>query len=99
MNVNINSVHFKVNAKLEDFINAKINKLSSLYDGIIGSEVGLKLGNAETKDNKIVDVRLLLNGYDLIASKQAKTFEEAADDAIDAIRKQLIKRKEKQKTR
>ena len=98
MNVNINSVHFKADAKLENFITAKLEKLNSLYDGIIGGEVVLKLENTEEKENKIVDVRLLLNGYDLMATKQAKTFEEAADDAINAIRKQLIKHKEKQKS-
>jgi putative sigma-54 modulation protein len=97
MNVNINSVHFKVDAKLESFITAKLQKLKSLYDGIIGSEVVLKLENTEEKENKIVDVKLSLNGHDLMATKQAKTFEEAADDAISAIRKQLIKHKEKQK--
>jgi putative sigma-54 modulation protein len=97
MNVNINSVHFKADAKLEKFITAKLKKLSALYDGIIGSEVGLKLENTDAKENKIVEIRLLLSGYDLMATKQAKTFEEAADDAINAVRKQLIKRKEKQK--
>jgi putative sigma-54 modulation protein len=98
MNVKINSVHFKADAKLENFIIAKLNKLDSLYDGIIGSEVGLKLENTDTKEkNKIVDIRLLISGRDLMATKQAKTFEEAADDAIVAIRKQLIKHKEKQK--
>jgi len=97
MNVNINSVHFKADAKLENFITSKLQKLNSLYDGIIGSEIVLKLENTEDKENKIVDIRLLLSGNELIAIKQAKTFEEAADDAINAIRKQLIKHKEKQK--
>ena len=97
MNVNINSVHFKADSRLEDFITAKLQKLKGLYDGIIGGEVSLKLENTEEKENKIVDIRLSLNGYDLMATKQAKTFEEAADDAINAIRKQLIKHKEKQK--
>ena len=97
MNIKINSVHFKADSKLENFITAKLKKLDNLYDGIIGCEVGLKLENTEEKENKIVEIRLLLSGHDLIATKQAKTFEEATDDAIDAVRKQLIKRKEKQK--
>jgi putative sigma-54 modulation protein len=32
-------------------------------------------------------------GYDLYAKKQSKTFEEAADTAIDALKKQLEKYK------
>ena len=97
MNVNINSVHFKADAKLENFITAKLQKLNTLYDGIIGSEVALKVEHTDDKENKIVDVRLSLSGHDLMATKQSKTFEEAADDAVNAIRKQLIKHKEKQK--
>ncbi|KAF0203750.1 MAG: putative sigma-54 modulation [Bacteroidetes bacterium] len=93
MNVNINSVKFKTDKKLEDFINEKVDKLSGVYDGILGSEVTLKIDNVETPDNKIAEIRLLIKGNDLFAKKQSKTFEEATDNAVDALRKQLDKHK------
>lgn len=95
MKVSINSVKFKTDSKLESFINEKVEKLSGVYDGIIGSEVTLKLENGETPDNKVAEIRLLIKGNDLFARKQSTTFEEATDTAISALRKQLGRHKGK----
>ena len=43
MKININSVHFKADQKLETFITEKVEKLNKLHDGILGAEVALKL--------------------------------------------------------
>lgn len=96
MTVNVNSVHFKASDTLENYITTRLEKMTVLYDGIVGSEVSLKLDNTDSPVNKIAEVRLLINGNDLIAKKQAQTFEEASDQAIEALRRQLIKRKGKQ---
>lgn len=99
MNININSVHFKADKNLTTFINEKVVKLGSMYDGVIGSEITLKVENSETPDNKIAEIRLIIRGNDLYAKKQCKTFEEATDTAVDALRKQLTKHKNKIKSR
>ncbi|MDY0344867.1 MAG: HPF/RaiA family ribosome-associated protein [Lentimicrobium sp.] len=95
MKVSINSVKFKTDSKLEGFINEKVEKLSGVYDGILGSEVTLKLENGETPDNKVAEIRLLIKGNDLFARKQSATFEEATDSAVSALRKQLGRHKGK----
>ncbi|HNY06524.1 MAG TPA: ribosome-associated translation inhibitor RaiA [Bacteroidales bacterium] len=95
MKININSVHFKSDKKLDDFIKEKIEKLSTLYDGVLGSDVKLKIEKSENQENKITEIRLDVRGYDLFAKKQSKTFEEATDGAIEALRRQLAKHKEK----
>jgi putative sigma-54 modulation protein len=95
MNIKINPVHFKADVKLESFIKEKLQKLPTLYEGVIGSEVMLKVENTESRDNKIVEIRLVVRGYDLFAKKQAKTFEEATDQSVEALKKQLIRHKEK----
>ncbi|PLW94205.1 MAG: ribosomal subunit interface protein [Marinilabiliales bacterium] len=97
MEVNINSVHFKTDKKLENFIEKKVSKLSGMFEGVMGSEVTLKVDNSESRDNKIAEIRLLIKGYDLYAKKQSKTFEEATDTAISALKKQLEKYKEKKR--
>lgn len=95
MKVNISSLKFKTDKKLEDFINSKVEKLSTVYDGIIGSDVTLKLENGEVQDNKVTEIRLMVRGHDLFARKQSTSFEEATDIAVDALRKQLDKHKDK----
>ena len=95
MKVNINSVHFKTDKKLDNFITEKLDKLRNLHDGIIGSEVTLKLENNESAENKIAEIKLMIPGNDIFASKQNRSFEEAFDSALEALRKQLNKRKEK----
>ena len=95
MKIKINSVHFKTDKKLEQFIQDRVKKLSNLYDGVVESDVSLKLGNSEKEDNKVTEIRLAIKGNDLFAKKQSKTFEESTDMAIEALRKQLVKHKEK----
>ncbi len=100
MEIKINSVHFTADQKLVDFINKKVNKLDTFYDGIINAEVTLKVDKPESTNNKISELKLSIpaNGY-LFAKKQADSFEEATDLAIDAIKKQLDKFKDKLKSK
>lgn len=93
MKVTINPVHFKADVKLEEFITAKVEKLCSKMGEAIGAEVTLKLANTDTPENKIADIRIMLKGNDLYSSKQCKTFEEATDLAIDALKTQVEKYK------
>ncbi|MCK9291612.1 MAG: HPF/RaiA family ribosome-associated protein [Bacteroidales bacterium] len=95
MNIQINSLHFKADKKLELFISNKIEKLVKKYPDIIGADVLLKLDNTDDPMNKITEIKLIIRGNDLFASKQSKTFEEASDNAIDALKKQLEKYKTK----
>ncbi|MFZ4740144.1 MAG: ribosome hibernation-promoting factor, HPF/YfiA family [Bacteroidales bacterium] len=95
MKITINSVKFKADKKLEEFITEKVQKLTTNYNDIIGSEVILKIENGEDLENKIAEIRLMIPGNDLFAKKNCKTFEGATDQAIEALKKQLIKHKEK----
>jgi len=100
MEVKINSVHFSADEKLVDFVNKKVKKLDTFFDGIIKAEVILKVAKPEAAKNKLAELKLSIPATDyLFAKKQADTFEEAIDLAIDAIRKQMDKHKEKLKTK
>jgi ribosomal subunit interface protein len=98
MNIQINTVHFTADQRLVDFVNKKVPKLDTYFEGIISAEVILKVIKPETSNNKVAELKLSIPGSDyLFAEKQADSFEEAIDLCIDAIRKQLAKFKEKQK--
>lgn len=96
MNIKVNTVHFTADQKLIDFVNKKVSKLDTFFEGIINSEVTLKVERPETAKNKVSEIKLSIPTTDyLFAKKQADTFEEATDLAIEAIRRQLKKHKEK----
>lgn len=97
MKVNISALHFKADKKLENYINEKVEKLSGIYDGLITTNVTLRLEKNEKEANKIAEIHLQIPGNDLYAKKQSKSFEQSTDVAIEAIRKQLVKHKEKVK--
>jgi ribosomal subunit interface protein len=88
-------VHFKADQKLEIFISEKCEKLAKIHDGIIGFDITTKFENTEKPENKSVEIRAKIRGYDAIAQKNAKTFEEAADEVVNALKKQLLKAKDK----
>jgi putative sigma-54 modulation protein len=97
MKVLISSLHFKADTKLEDFIREKVIKVSNLFDGVIGVDVILKVDQSSTNENTLTEIRIMIPGNDLFAKKQARTFEEATDLAVDALKKQITRHKEKVK--
>jgi len=95
MRVKIQSIHFDADEKLLNFVEAKVGKLNTYSNAIIDSEVFLRLDKSSSHENKIAEVKLLVPGNDLFAKRQCKTFEEATDQVVEALRRQLKKQKEK----
>ncbi|HBH06839.1 MAG TPA: ribosome-associated translation inhibitor RaiA [Flavobacteriales bacterium] len=99
MKLDIQSIRFDADQKLIDHIEKKASKLDKYFDNIISGQVFLKLEKSEDRMNKNVEIRLEVPGNDLFASKRASTFEEASDEAIDALTRQVKKLKEKLKSK
>lgn len=97
MNIKINSVKFSPTSKLETFVEGKVQKLGQYSDDIIGAEVFLKLENTQDSDNKIAEIKVDIPGNELFVKKQSKTFEESTDNAVDALKRQITKAKEKRR--
>ncbi len=95
MDFKVNTVHFTADAKLVEFIQSKVKKLELIYDHIIASEIYLRLDKNEEQENKIAEVKLLLPGNELFAKKQCKSFEEATDLVVAALKKQVERHKAK----
>lgn len=70
-------------------------KLDRFADRSTGAEVILKLDKDHEKGNKFATITLRMPGEDMVATEQAKTFEEAVDEAIDALKRQVDKAKGK----
>jgi len=97
MKVKVQSIHFTADKKLLQFIEEKVDKLFQFYDNIIDSEVFLRLDKNENSENKIAEIKIYTPGKTLFAKEQCKTFEEATDTAVEALRRQIIKHKEMQR--
>lgn len=95
MNIKIHSLHFDADKKLIDFVNQKVAKLALFSEDIVKAEVSLRLDKDQDGENKISEIKIELPGGPLFAKKQSKSFEESTDDAIDALKKQITKHKEK----
>ncbi|HOZ15469.1 MAG TPA: ribosome-associated translation inhibitor RaiA [Tenuifilaceae bacterium] len=95
MNIKIQSIKFDADKKLTDFIEKKVSKLERYFDNIVDAEVFLRLQNSQELDNKVAEIRLKVPGSELFAQRQSKTFEEAVDDSIDALKIQIQKHKDK----
>jgi putative sigma-54 modulation protein len=95
MKLKVQSIHFDADKKLLTFIQDKVNKLMHFYEDIIDGEVFLKIDKAEPAENKVTEIKINLPGKILFAKEQRKTFEEATDLAVEALRKQINKHKDK----
>jgi len=95
MNIQIHSVRFDADKKLIDFVHQKLEKLTQFDEEIVNAEVYLRLDKDQEGENKISEIKLELPGGPLFAKKQTKTFEEATDEAIDALKKQITKHKQR----
>jgi putative sigma-54 modulation protein len=96
MDLNVHAVHFDADRKLVDFVNGKVAKLELFFDNIISGEVYLKLDKTGSIQNKVAEIKISIPGKELFAKKQCDSFEEAADLACEALRKQVKKHKSKQ---
>ena len=99
MNITVQSIRFDADRKLIEFIQRKVDKLDLFFDQIIDGECYLKLENVEDEANKITELKLNIPGNQLFAKGQAKSFEEAADLAVESLRRQINKHKTKTRTK
>ena len=95
MKLQMHSIRFNADQSLITFIQKKADKLDKFFDRIIDGEVFMRLDKDNNMENKIIEIKLNIPKNQLFAKERAKTFEEASDMAVEALRKQIIKHKDK----
>ena len=97
MNVNIQTIRFDADTRLVEYINRKLEKLTTFHDRIIKVSVFLKLDNVvHTIKDKIAEIRVHVPRHDFFVKSTSKSFEESFDDAFDSIVTQIKRKKQKQ---
>lgn len=98
MQVTIQSIHFTADRKLTDFIRQKCTKMAQVFDSIVDVQVYLRVEKNPETGNKLVEIKTLVPQNTLVATERASTFEEATDAAVEQLRRQLQKYKERLRT-
>ena len=91
----MHSIRFIADQSLITFIQRKADKLDKFFDRIIDGEVFMRLDKDNNMENKIIEIKLNIPRNQLFAKERAKSFEEASDLAVEALKKQIIKHKDK----
>lgn len=94
MEVKIQSVKFDASKQLLEFVEKKMSRLERFESHSTGVDVVLKLDKDSEKGNKLALVTLHVPGADIVSEQRARTFEEAVDLALDAVKRQIEKRKD-----
>jgi len=95
MKVFTQSVNFNADSELIKFVQKKVESLVKFHDKIVDAEVFLKVQNKSDKENKITEVKINIPGNELIVKRKTKTFEEGVNAAVDNLKRQLKRSKEK----
>lgn len=95
MKVNVHAVNFAVDKKLVDFVQLRMDRLEKYYDKVVSADVFLKVEKTSDKENKIVEIKIIVPGDDFVVKKQCKTFEEGVELSAETLERLLVKRKEK----
>jgi putative sigma-54 modulation protein len=94
MEVKIQSVKFDASKQLIEFVEKKMSRLERFEGNSTGVDVTLKLDKDSERGNKIALVALHIPGADIVSEQRAHTFEEAVDLALDAVKRQIEKRRD-----
>ena len=95
MKIAIRSIHFSPDDGLVDFVNKKIKKLTLLDEGVINTDIFLKIEKPESPENKITEIHVHSSNGEYFAKKQCDSFEESPNLTVQAIRNQVLKSKGK----
>ena len=93
MEIKIKSLKFDADQKLVAFVEKKVARLEKFHDGV--EEVNVTMTLLQEPENKNVKLQIHVPGEELIIERNAKTFEDAVTECVDAMKEKLTRAKEK----
>lgn len=94
MNTTITARHFSASTRLQDYAKKNAQKLEKYYDGIIDCDIVFEPNESPEEPQK-VELKVKFANTFLTASETAETYEQAINKAVDTVKRQLIKYKDK----
>lgn len=81
-----------VNDRAIDLITKKINKLEKFHDNLVHTVVYL---TDESPASKAIEIKIIVKDSTLFVKETAETFEEASDKAVETMKRQIKKYKDR----
>jgi putative sigma-54 modulation protein len=94
-NITVETLHFNADTNLVNYVYDKAEQLNKFYDRIESCHVVLKFDHDQKNKNKVVEINLNVPQKKLYAKDTAETFELATNLAVEELKLQLKKHKEK----
>lgn len=93
MEIKVKSLKFDADQKLLDFVEKKVSKLARFDEAVDHVDVVLSL--MEKPENKNVKIQTLVPGGTQVIERTSHSFEDAINDAVDAMKEKLTRNREK----
>lgn len=94
MDVRIQAINFDATEKLIAFVNKKAERLARHNTAVNTIDVKLTVVKPETANNKEAVIRVTVPQDEHVATKTADSFEEAVDLCLEALERQLARKKD-----
>lgn len=98
MDIQLTARHFEAAPALHEHARKRLAKLEHFYDGILDARVVLE-ADGTPPDEKKAEITLNVYQQRLTAGSAAASHEQAIDDCAKRLRRQLIKYKDKLKSK
>lgn len=95
MFINIQQINYTPDKRLIDHLHLKLKQLEKIDERITECHLVLRRENDDKKKGHVVEINLYTAGSHLFTKSNMTDFYVSADDAIDEMRKQLIKLRKK----
>ncbi len=95
MKLNTQAVNFEIATRLGQHIEKKTRRYEKLLTPSAEMDIRMTLVKPETNLNKEAAIRITGMGAELFAQKTCDTFEQAIDECLEALDRQLEKQKDK----
>jgi len=94
MKIDIHAKNVSINDSLKSLIINKVNKLETFHSHIISTDVYLRNEGESSASNEI-QIKMNVKNQTLISKESGESFEKVLDNAVDSMKRQLQKTKEK----
>jgi putative sigma-54 modulation protein len=94
MKIDIHAKNITLKDTLKELIESKVGKLSTFHTHIFDTNVYLR-HEGESSNSNEVQIKMNIKSQILVSKEKGETFEQALDSAVDSMKRQLQKSKQK----